>query len=664
MMRSMISRSLRRNKSAVSTAFGYIVAVMIVFASVGMIIVWGVPYVEERKRNFELKNSFSECNKLASAIDSVVLNGIGTTGNIIFNNPNEQGSFLVKDETDRMIIYYSYNYSILNFSVSGLYDEDERHFTVTTERQTLDNITVYWLNDTCFVSGTRVLMADGSYKCIEDVRVGDWVRSYDERLGCVVSCRVSNVFHHSAESMGGFYLVLNDGLGVTPNHRFFSGGDWVPVGSLGLGDCLFTSGLDCGYSIFSKSFVFDCVPVFDLSVEGCHNFFVNVESGVDVLVHNVAPPDQPIAPGPENITLHTPTPGENYTGYPYNITIDNIHTNTTINPTSGDTNFTQLRFNWSFYANRIYLSDWINFSGPPDSYPYALNTHVDSNGRNLTNISMPWPTWFVDSGHYELTVQVKVINSSGYNLSNWSGAFSCDVDPGVYIPRDAVHVFTTIFDKPPDVIVNSTGAETEICTFEINIPHEKPELTGAVRIDLYNSTFSPETGSGPGNFTRNGTFPVGRIWIFDMGVINYNLPYYDGTYKIVMENGGTVVLSPDGESRFLDNLGFYETSDSISMRVISIKRFENESYLARGAGECIFRFKNAHSYGREFGDKIVYNFSIKMFGSNADVWLEYMERRFKFVRIDENTLKYDCVDGKKLLVVSSVLKANVERILK
>ncbi len=657
MRQSLISRSLRRNKSAVSTVIGYLMAIMIVFSSIGMIIIWGVPYVEERKRNYELKNSFSECNKLASAIDNVVLNGIGTTGSIHFNNPNEQGSFLVKSETDRLIIYYSYNYSILNFSVSDLYDSDERSFTVTTERQTLDNITIYWLNDTCFISGTRVLMGNGSYKCIEDVMVGDFVRSYDENVGCVVSCRVTNVFHHSPEGMGGFYLVLNDGLGVTPNHRFFSNGSWVPIGSLGVGDSLFTSDLDSGYSVFSKRCVFRSVPVFDLSVEGCHNFFVGVEDDVDVLVHNTDP-KQPIAPSPKNITIHTPTPGENYTGYPYNISISYIHLNNAINPTSGDTNYTFLRFNWSFYANRIFLSDWRNFS---DSYTIADTETRGKFINDVINISMPEPVWFLDPGLYRLTVQVKVVNNSGSNVSNWSKPIYFDVDPGVIIPMDAIDVFTTIFDKPSDVIDNVTGGETEICIFDVKIPSSKPELTGAVRIDLYNSTHS--TGDGPGNFTRNGTFPVGRIWLFDMGVINYILPYYDGTYKIVMENGGTVLLSPDGEARFLDHLSFYESSNSISMRVISIKRFEDESYLARGAGECVFRFKNAHSYGREFGDKLVYNFTIKMFGSNADVWLEYFERRFKFVRIDENTIEYDSVDGKKLILVSSILKANVERLL-
>jgi hypothetical protein len=439
---------------------------------------------------------------------------------------------------------------------------------------------------------------------------------------------------------------------------------------LGVGDCLFTSELDGGDCVSSLRGVFGCVPVFDLSVEGCHNFFVNVDGNVDVLVHNqdYDVPNEPFPPVPEgNITLHTPSPGENYTGYPYKITIDNIDTNNTISPASGDTNFTFLRFNWSFYANRIYLSDWINFSGA-DSNPYTLAPYVGSYGFNVINISMPAPIWFSNRGLYSLTVQVNVSNNSCqkhyYNLSKWSDPFYCYADSGVIFPTDALDVFTTIFNnqyKSSDIIDNVTVDPLEAYIFDVNIPTSKPELTGAVRIDLYNSTRS--IGDGPGNFTRNGSFPVGRIWIFDMGVINYILPYYDGTYKIVMENGGTFLISPEGESRVLDNIGFYETSDSISMRVISIKRFEDKSYLARGSGECVFRFENTHSYGREFGDNFVYNFTIKIYGTNSDVLLEYMERRFDFIRIDEDTLQYGSNDGKKLLLINTILKANVERIL-
>ena len=36
-------------------------------------------------------------------------------------------------------------------------------------------------HNTCLLAGTKISMADGSYKPIEDVKVGDLVKSFDEK---------------------------------------------------------------------------------------------------------------------------------------------------------------------------------------------------------------------------------------------------------------------------------------------------------------------------------------------------------------------------------------------------------------------------------------------------------------------------------------------------
>ena len=141
----------------------------------------------------------------------------------------------------------------------------------------------YGFESTCFLAGTKVVMADGSYKNIEDIVVGDMVKCYDQMKREVVERIVTNVFHHNPEEMEEYYLIINDQLRVTPNHLIYSDGGWIEASNLKIGDNLFYPSTD--YPIVSINKVFDRVETFDIEVEGFHNFFVAM-SDVDALVHN------------------------------------------------------------------------------------------------------------------------------------------------------------------------------------------------------------------------------------------------------------------------------------------------------------------------------------------------------------------------------------------
>ncbi|MCX6667874.1 MAG: tandem-95 repeat protein [Euryarchaeota archaeon] len=142
------------------------------------------------------------------------------------------------------------------------------------------------ISNTCFLAGTEVLMADGSYKNIERVKVGDLVRSYEEQTKEFVSCKVTKVFHHSPEEMTDYYLIINDALKVTPNHLLYANGKWIPAGTLNIGDCLFNKAQKTDYRVYSIKKVYERAPTFDLEVEPCHTYFVSIDDGVDILVHN------------------------------------------------------------------------------------------------------------------------------------------------------------------------------------------------------------------------------------------------------------------------------------------------------------------------------------------------------------------------------------------
>ena len=88
----------------------------------------------------------------------------------------------------------------------------------------------------CFLAGTRVSMSDGSFGNIEDVEVGDLVKSYNPSTGEVVSGEVVIVFRHTPEEMReDYYLIINQKMSITPEHRIFTSDGLTEAGELIVG---------------------------------------------------------------------------------------------------------------------------------------------------------------------------------------------------------------------------------------------------------------------------------------------------------------------------------------------------------------------------------------------------------------------------------------------
>ena len=252
---------MEKNNDAVSPVISAILALLIVSSTMATVLVWGVPYINQLNTTTSIENS---AKQFASVIDSI--------GDLINSNPNESridtlsidkgevSAGTGEGEKDRTVITYSY--------------DDDHNFSVSKF-------------DTCFLTGTKVLMADRSYKNIEEMNIGDMVLSYDERTRKIVPCKVAKVFSHSPREMADYYLLINDGLRVTPNHRFYSDGKWVYAGNLKMGDLLFSQDRNSNYQVYSVKKIYEREQSFDLEVENCHTYFVSVPyDGVDVLVHN------------------------------------------------------------------------------------------------------------------------------------------------------------------------------------------------------------------------------------------------------------------------------------------------------------------------------------------------------------------------------------------
>ncbi|MFC5639340.1 pre-toxin TG domain-containing protein [Streptomyces bullii] len=149
-----------------------------------------------------------------------------------------------------------------------------------------------------FPAGTRVLMANGSHKPIEEVRAGDLVLATDPggdgelslprpvQSVPFTSAYTDKVFVRLSVVGGDADRRQEDSITSTENHRYWlpERQAWVPAGELRTGDRLRTAegGL---MTVTATSRSADRRDTYDLDVSGIDSYYVRVGTE-DVLVHN------------------------------------------------------------------------------------------------------------------------------------------------------------------------------------------------------------------------------------------------------------------------------------------------------------------------------------------------------------------------------------------
>ncbi len=159
----------------------------------------------------------------------------------------------------------------------------------------------------CFIEGTEVLMADGSYKEIQEITIGEKVTSFDLDSGRQVTSEVREIESPTRE---GYYLINKDLIGVTNEHPFRvkkSYGDigWASIDPevtltetniqdlymLKKGDFLLTENKEW-IRVFSIEYIEGPVQTYNLKSVDWLNFYAN-----GLLVHNkllIPPPTLPV----------------------------------------------------------------------------------------------------------------------------------------------------------------------------------------------------------------------------------------------------------------------------------------------------------------------------------------------------------------------------------
>jgi len=130
----------------------------------------------------------------------------------------------------------------------------------------------------CFVGDTQILMVDKSYKNISDIKVGDQVLSFaEEKNKFLTKATVQAVTEHPVNS----YLLLNNILKVTAEHKVFVNSEWKLAGEIKVGDMMMgLSGQPIKITSIKIINTKD-ISVYNILVDKIHTYFAD-----NFYVHN------------------------------------------------------------------------------------------------------------------------------------------------------------------------------------------------------------------------------------------------------------------------------------------------------------------------------------------------------------------------------------------
>lgn len=129
----------------------------------------------------------------------------------------------------------------------------------------------------CFLEGTKIKMADGTEKNIEDIQVDDQILTFNNPITRkLVAGEVTNTFEHIVDG----YLLINDNLKVTPEHMVWLNSGWQMIGQARVGDILLDKN-GVYVTIESIEKVQELVKVYNITVKDYHTYIAD-----GIYVHN------------------------------------------------------------------------------------------------------------------------------------------------------------------------------------------------------------------------------------------------------------------------------------------------------------------------------------------------------------------------------------------
>ena len=137
----------------------------------------------------------------------------------------------------------------------------------------------------CFLPGTLITMADGTFQPIEEIKLGEKVLSYNLKEKNFEPGEVVQTMVH--ENNAGGYLLIN-GVKITPNPPLWLNEGWVQAGQAKAGDRVLRNDGNIS-KINGVKFIPGEFTVYNFEVEGTHVYFAH-----SILGHNPGGDPEPL----------------------------------------------------------------------------------------------------------------------------------------------------------------------------------------------------------------------------------------------------------------------------------------------------------------------------------------------------------------------------------
>ena len=154
--------SIRMRNDAITPIFSTIMVLLTVTSLMASILVGSISHIENLYSVTTQKNIEAQFDVLADGLNALIH---AAPGGRKVNTINIAEGFLsVEENEDRTVVSYLHNEEY-DFTVTNI-EDDELKFKLLKPDEfsgNLDDAVIYWFDrgETCFLVGTRILMADG-----------------------------------------------------------------------------------------------------------------------------------------------------------------------------------------------------------------------------------------------------------------------------------------------------------------------------------------------------------------------------------------------------------------------------------------------------------------------------------------------------------------------
>ncbi len=554
----------------------------------------------------------------------------------------------------------------------------------------------------CFPAGTKITMANGSYKNIEDVKVGDFVKSYNE-----VACLFENreVLELESPVREGYYELFSSDkkiVEVTNEHPFYvkkSDGSisWCSiepsvthkyypnlykVQKLEIDDKIFNENGNW-VELTDWNYVKGPIQTFNLKNIGeTHTFFAE-----GLLVHNKEiPTSHCLGPLDDsnvwsddndlyNFHENSISFSDGFFGfipsYRRNCLDSPLYTYKTLFSTNKDTNQPTIFYlgysdyisnsHFTLYENYLDLKVFYN-SGDGISPSSSITIKPDKLCTEKS-ISFSWKGYDDTTDSEDLVYKYRL---DPYQTSwqpgqdSWTSSTSVtynDLAYGDYIfrvrARDEAMNIETFENIGINTYSFSIVESTQILNGSTN-PDDFPidSDSGPVSLDVYNdiSDFSHIE-------LYNGDDVVGGVYVFDFVPLSWELSSSSGIYSVYMENDA--IFSSSGNNIYVMTKkpdGIYTNDGSFIFHVVQTVVSSDSAISSSGSGSLSLVSRLVEN--RVLEDSDIGMLKVQNFGKFSDVWNDYYSEVHSFSSSDDVTLV--CSDTENLVLVYSIIELDME----